>query len=365
MRINLRYLGITLFLGISALVAANPVELVSGDLKLVLYPDSGSFSLYEMPASGQNRYVPLFEDRNAAVTSSFAVNAGGRVFKLARRLGRPVTFERKDESAVITFQITDDIRIIQRFSFERRAAIDKPFGIRIETELQNLSDRSMEMALRLILDTNLGESEGIHFFTDKRRRISSETLIGEGDGDTLIVSRNNLASLMLLFGRGGLSRPAAIYLANWDRLNTLTWVPDFSEGRTFNSRYTVNDSALMCIWPYVQVPSKNSTLVTTVLGRYEADYYGSEVRDVPVVTEPVIITPVVPAPAVTEPVAVSVIPETVGNETSNYEQDLALINQLLARIEEIERNPEIATAEELEKLNQSLDVMLERLKDYQ
>ena len=104
----------------TAAFAVAPFEMTRGDLKLVLYPDSGSFSLYKLSDIGKNRYDPLFEDRDASATSWFSVSVNGRVFKLAPRMGKPVAFAETKDGAKFIFTLNDDFQVEQEFSLRLR-----------------------------------------------------------------------------------------------------------------------------------------------------------------------------------------------------------------------------------------------------
>jgi len=327
-----------------------PREMVSGTLRLVVFPATGGFSLYNISDIGRQRHLPLFDDRNSATTSFFSVNVGGRVFRLGRRVGRPLSVEQFDDRIVVRFQTSDDFIVDQVFSFVFVPGINSAWGVKIDTQIQNTSGRPLELALRLLLDTILGENENRHFFTDTRQHISAETRITLTDADSYIVSRNENASLIFPLVFQGATRPSILQASNWERLNILSWEPDFVEGRTFNARYTVNDSALMAIWPTITVPHRGSMQVVTILGRYDEQIFGNDTTS---------SLPVEPAPVP------ALLDESASTPGRSRDADLLLIQQLLARIEELEANPSIVSDAELDKLNRSLDVILERLKGYE
>lgn len=265
MKIRTRFLVASLLLAGSLLFAA-PLEIARGNLKLILYPDTGSFCLYHLSDIGKNRYEPLFEDRNSAATSWFSVLSNGRVFRLSSRIGHPVVLEPTDTGARFIFTLTDDFQVEQAFSFVESSDKTLPVELKIETRIENTSGKDGVFALKALVDTTLGESEGIHFVTNMRNRISAETRFERNvDPDSVIVSKNKAQSLMFLLSGDDVSPPECLYVQNWDRLNTRTWKPDFLEGRSFNTLYAINDSALLFVWP-------EKTLVT---GKKNGRYHGS------------------------------------------------------------------------------------------
>jgi hypothetical protein len=328
--------ALILFTIIASALYAAPVELVDGKFKLVLYPDSGSFSLYQLLDVGKNRYEPLFEDRNCSATSWFSVESDGRVFRLGSRLGNPVSFEQTESGATYVFNLTEDFQATQVFSFLKDSVSSPAYAVRVETTVQNTSGKDSRLAIKALLDTTLGENEGIHFFTDLRNRISVETRYDRtANLDSVIVSRDKNASLMIYLDGNGATKPEYVYVANWSRLNTLTWQPDFVEGRSFNTMYAINDSALLFQWKEQEVLAGGTISASMVMGSYDPARVKSKAGDEAIVM-------------------------AAGTDISKRAQ---LIQQLIARIDELEANPDSATDEELKQLNATLDILLKEGKE--
>lgn len=332
-----------LFMAFAA--CAEKFELTGGQLKLVLIPETGSFSLYRLSDVGKNRYEALIEDRNFGTTNWFSVLSDGRVFKLARRSGKPVVLEPTEHGARFIFTLTDDFQVEQDFSLIPDRATGTPSALLIETRIENTSGREMPFALKVLLDTMLGETEGIHFFTDVRNRISSETRIQPGvEQDSVIVSRKGDMSFALILESDLATRPEAVVAANWERLNTLTWKPDFLEGRSFNTLYSIQDSALLVMWPEKAIAPNGKYVVRTVVGPYaEGAEYGSSTLAVSAVDRDAVLADAA---------------RSVSVSLSEHERELR-IRDLLDRIAQIEKDPDRASDELLAQMNRELDVLLE------
>lgn len=323
---------IFLYLVLCAYIFAAPIELAGGKLKLVLYPDTGSFSLLQLSDVGKNRYEPLFEDRNSSTTSWFSVLVNGRIFKLERKIGKPIVAEKILDGARFVFTLTDDFQVEQSFSFVNDTVTGTPYAVRVKTRVENTSGKTGVFALKAVIDTMLGESEGIHFFTNIQKRISAETRIAfPQDRDSLIVSQNKALSCMFLLQNNLVTQAESVYVSNWDRLNTLTWTPEFIEGRSFNTLYSVNDSALLFIWPEKTLTANEKLEVNMIIGSYTPEFAGSSTAS------------------------------NIAEPASSSKQ--MLVQQLLARIAEIEKKPDSASDEELRKLNEALDLMLKQIKE--
>jgi len=136
--------------------------------------------------------------------------------------------------------------------------------------------------------------------------------------------------------RNGAVKPAFVYASNWNRLNTLTWLPELVEGRSFNTMYTINDSALLFVWPEKELEPNESYTASMVFGPYATER-------VKVSAQP--------------PLEITV--KTVTDDSSKN----SMIKRLLERIEQIEKDPGSTSDEELNQLNDTLDVLLGRKKD--
>lgn len=336
-------LVLAFFLAASASIAwAEPLELADGGLRLTLNPETGSFMLHQLANTGKNRYEPLLEDRNQGTTSWFSVSFNGAAFKLARRPGRDARLEPVDGGARFVYTPTDAFQVVQKFSFVTNGG-NSARAILVETTIENTSDKPASVALKALLDTMLGEGEGIHFFTDARNRISAETrLVGGRDPDSVIVSARKDLSFMVLLDSPQVTRPESVIIANWERLDTLKWAPEVIEGRSFNTIYSIQDSALLLSWPEVTVQPNASYTVKTILGPFGGkDGLGANRR-------PAVVSQ--PEPPRTEtPINVSALTES--------ERQMR-IRLLLDRIAVVEKNPDAASDEELASLNRQLDALL-------
>lgn len=315
------------------LFSAEIIEIIHSNLKLVLYPDSMSFSLYQLSDIGKGRYTALFEDRNASATSWFSVQADSKVFKLSRRHGKLGVLEQTSDGARFIFDLTDDFQAVQSFSFVESKDSTVNSLLKIETSIENTSGKAARFALKAFIDTVLGETLGVHFTTDVQNRISSETRIKPKENiDSILVSQNKEASLMLLLKGFGVTVPSAVYVANWDRLNTLSWTHEFLAGRSFNSLYAINDSAVLMQWPSTELSPGDIIVYTALLGSY-SDYWVSSEKNI-------------------KSTVVSVL------KNNQKSQQQVIIEKLLERIAEIEMNPEFISEDELVQLNNALEVLL-------
>jgi hypothetical protein len=121
--------------------------------------------------------------------------------------------------------------------------------------------------------------------------------------------------------------------------------------------YAINDSALLAVWPTKQLANNEELCITSLIGIYTPEVIGAAP-----VSAPKVLVPAAP-PAIVEPARAPSAPASKpAANPAPVNPDYELIQQLLARIAEIERNPDAASDEELERLNRSLDEMIRRLE---
>jgi hypothetical protein len=217
---------------ICCIFAVNSVcatEIAEGNIRLVLNQRTGRFSLYYL--SDAQRYVPLFNNQDRYTYASISVN--GNVHRLGDRQFRH-RFDTIDANPAFIFE-SSSLTVTQVFSPVATVSSDKVNGIMITFTVQNTSDQDHTVGLRFLLDTDLGDGRrGIPFET-YNRIIASEAIVTTED--KYWISRGQNIALM-----GSIINPADsaarvpdfVHIANWKRLNDVSWELRLSEGRTFS-----------------------------------------------------------------------------------------------------------------------------------
>ncbi len=328
---------------LSAGLMAETLELTGGDVMATLNSATGSVGVYQLSERGKNRYESLLEDKNKGTTSWFAVSFNGTVYKLSRRLGKPIKLEPTDRGARYVFELTDDCLVTQNVSLLSDRLSGSPGAVVIETIVENTSGKRSRVSLKALFDTVLGEGEGIHFSTDRRNRISSETLLMTGrDPDRILISRGKARALAIYIDSDAATKPESVHLANWERLSTLSWTPEVIEGRSFNTIYSIQDSAALFTWPELTIEPNASYVVRVIAGPYRE---GADLG-----TQSFAVSRQLPDSGLIEAQAVSA--------TLTESERQRRIRVLLDKISVVEQNPDRASDSELASLNRQLDVLL-------
>lgn len=320
-----------LFSGIC--VHAKDFELYSGNLKVKVFPRSGSFCLYQLSAKGKNNYVPLYDDRAQASTNIFSVSFEGKVYKLEKKVGRPVKIEQTENEISIIFDIKNKVYVVQKLSFVPDKYGTSGSLLKVETVLENIDCRPSDIALKAVFDTRLGERRRASLSTDLRAGIYTEVVLQpKTDKDSVIISANSDSACMFFFRQQD-STPKEIYISNWERLQTKHWLPKSLQGRSFNTKYLHNDSAVLFVWDEQKMGCEAKRAITMYIGHYDYIRAVNKKLEKDKMTE---------------------------EERKNYEH----VKALLDKIHKIEQNPDSVSDSDIKKLTEQADSAIKDIREH-
>lgn len=328
--------------------AQSDYELVKDNLKLKVFKKTGNFCLYNLSARGKEKYIPLYDDRSLGRTNKFYIYKDKKVYELKKRIRKPVKIEANEDSINIIYDFAESFYVVQKLSFT-----DKTYGtsgplLKIETTIENTSGEISEFALKALFDTNLGEDRRIPLYTDLRTGIFKETLLEPAfEKDSAVISANSDAACLFLINHTGASIPQNIYIANWERLQSIKWQPAIVQGRLFSTKYFHNDSALLFVWPKTKLEPVSKMTITMFIGCY--DFLRKD-----------IMNEKEPDYKEGEAAAPQNKPEPArSQDLKDYEKIKALVNKIL----EIEANPDMASDEYINDLTQQADNALQNIQE--
>ena len=245
-------------------------ELVSGNLKLKVFRKTGNFCLYSLSPRGKSKYIPLYDDRSLGRDNKFYVLHNGKSYELKNRLSKPVTVTQTENAINLTYHFTDKFYVVQKLSFTDQSYGTSGSLLKIETVVENTSGERADMALKALFDTYLGENRRIPLYTDLRTGIFKETVLEPKlEKDSAVISANSEAACMFLIHHSEASLPENVYIANWDRLQSVKWIPSVVQGRSFSTKYFHNDSAMLFVWPQERFENKEKLSVTMFIGYFD------------------------------------------------------------------------------------------------
>ncbi len=253
-------------------VAAGSLEVERGDLRLVLHEDSARHTVYLRTG---DEWVPLYIDDDPR-TSVLEVLENNRVHRLGDSGVFRQTTEQTPEGAQFVWT-SPTLRIAQVFRFTRSLDAEQFNALEMTISVTNVGEEPSLVGARLIYDTYLGERSNVHFITPGASRIARETSLTPGPVNRYIAS---VTSPEAAFGfqvsldNAIVGTPQAAVVANWKRLTDSTWDYEVNEDRNFNRLpYSINDSAMMIVFPIEQLASGGRYTVGTYLGDLAPDGY--------------------------------------------------------------------------------------------
>ena len=319
-------------------------ELVSDNLKLTVFRKTGKFCLYSLSARGKSRYIPLYDDRSLGRDNKFYVLYNGKSYELKKRLGKPVKIEQTDSAIHITYHFTDKFYVVQKLSFTAQSYGTSGPLLKIETVVENTGGDRADMALKAVFDTYLGENRRIPLYTDLRTGIFKETVLEpKFEKDSAVISANSDAACMFLINHSEASVPENVYIANWDRLQSVKWIPSIVQGRSFSTKYFHNDSALLFVWPQERFENNEKLSVTMFIGyfdyikRHSANKREQEEAPLPVSE-----------------------PEKISDQDK---KDYDYIKALLDKIGEVEISPDAVSDDYIEDLTKQADNAINDIRE--
>jgi hypothetical protein len=120
--------------------------------------------------------------------------------------------------------------------------------VRISSKVKNIKEGKGEFALKLILDTVLGETDGHHFYVKNKTAIENETIHRRFSHDSWFLSKNENASMQILLHGKDISPINSVAFANYSTLNTPEWEPTMYDQKTFDTINSYNNTAFCINW---------------------------------------------------------------------------------------------------------------------
>ncbi|MDR2467456.1 MAG: hypothetical protein LBD22_00665 [Spirochaetaceae bacterium] len=260
-------------------------EYEDGRIKLLIDDNNGRFSIYYMTNVDKKIYEPLFWDRDKK-TSFLGLYLNGSEYRLGES-GRFRMYHRGTATKPSLVFEAPLLQVIVEFSFIRTASSGVSNGIRIDIKLENWGEKTVEAGARLLVDSYLGEANHPNFRTDLRP-IESELVIDQSSRDQWWLSRNNKYGLMGSVFVEGIDPPSYIHFANWKRLYSTSFKPEYVPTRNFNEMpFSIRDSAVCYYLDAAPLEKWQSRTFTVLLAA--DDKFGFDIKKVrPLIVERII-----------------------------------------------------------------------------
>jgi hypothetical protein len=303
-------------------MSVGALEVEKGDIRLILHEESARHTVY---LRHDGDWVPLFLAEDPR-TSTLEILEDNRI----HRMGDSGTFaqlaEQTPEGARFVWT-SASLSIVQDFRFTRGLDAREFNALEITVSVTNEGEDPSLVGVRFIYDTYLGERSNVHFITPGAPSISRETLLDPGPVNRYVASVTAPDAgygFQIMLDGAPADEPEAAIVANWKRLIDSTWDYEVNESRNFNRLpYSINDSAVLVVYPTVQLAPGAAYSVTSYLGDLAPEGYASP----------------------------GVARDTTGNETL-----LARLNELIARIDTL-ISADVIDPTEVEALQNEIETL--------
>lgn len=349
-------LSMFVFFWVMGAVAAATLEKRMGNFLLQVSDDGGAFNIKYNPESSSNG-TNFFVPHDDFATTYFSVMLDDTIYRLRRSSVSSIRLLEEEYGAGLRLGIKDKLNVNMNFSFAPQFSGEGQGAVKVEIVLENISSEARKVALKGVFDTFLGENSGVHFVTARFPYVSTESNFLDMEDLQWVRSSNGNESVQFLFEGNGITAPAMVALANKDLVTGDAWNPAVKAGRTFNSVFSYNNSAVCALWePMTLTPSTTGTITFYITfasrakippsAQFLGDRAGGDSQG--------------DYDKITYSDASGVV-YTVGDITDSM-LNRRYIEDLLNRIRKLEDDPEHIDRNELLRLNAELDVILEKVR---
>ena len=279
------------------------------------------------------------------------------VYQLRRGSISSIRLVEQNQGASLVYKVRDKLNVGVNFTAISDFSETGVGAVKVEVELENISSTTLSVALKGIFDTVLGENSGVHFVTARYPYVSAEESFLDMEQLQWVRSSNGNESIQFLFDGNGISSPKMVVLANKDVVTSDSWMPIVKSGRTFNSVFSYNNSAIFALWETISLTpfTKGSvTFYITLASRAKipptASFLGAKQDASSLTADDKILY--------TDEYGVVY---TIGDLSDNM-LNMQYINDLLNRIRKLEEDPAHIDRNELLRLNAELDAILEKVR---
>jgi hypothetical protein len=344
----------------------------SGNIKLVLRGDFGTYGIYAVNRNGSQ--MPVFVDYDNFLSTYFSIRAGKTEYRLNETSGVLSSVAQEGSGGRLLYTIPKTADVSAAFAFMKTSADRDDDMLKVTVTITNREPRTDTFALKGIFDTVLGEKTDIHFSTALTKSVKSEVQYRSMSGEKWILSQGSGCGVQLLLYGGDITPPAFVTLGNKDIMSLPLWVPAAGSARSFDNVMSYNNSAVSVNWDTTDIkPAQSASFIfyivvsadgdepagSTWLASLQGETTQASGESVP--RAPGDSVPQVPAPATAAPAA-KPKPDVPFDVITEEKLDPEYIRTLINRINALEDDDKSVNREELLKLNTELDAILEKLR---
>lgn len=219
---------------------------------------NGKFGTYNLSVlDGKANPVSVMETYDEGVSSFFSLLIGNNEYKLCDKTGISVAARTTEFGGQLLYVVQKMASVVVDFTAIKSDSKNDEDVVQVEISVENLTKRTNSYALKTVLDTVLGEKYSQHFFSNGQI-MNQSVQLKNFDFVKSVISKNQNASMEIIFSGADCTEPEIFSLANKDVFNLSGWVPNSGNNKPFDSVFSYNNSAACIIWPAVRIPSGES-----------------------------------------------------------------------------------------------------------
>ena len=234
-----------------------PVTNTVGNIKITARPKQGTFLISVI--NSEEKAIPVLSTANEYTTTSFYLRAGKKIVKLC------------DDSGVVSAAKKTAKGIKIRYTVEKVAVVIVDFEclaskegyaedtIKITSTIVSQSKKKNDFAVKLLMDTVLGETDRHHFYSSDGSAVKKEVTYYSMANEKYFTSKNAKASMQVILSGADITDIQAVSLANFATLDTRKWEADMTSSRSFDTVLSYNNSAVGIYWPLTKLEPEQET----------------------------------------------------------------------------------------------------------
>ena len=219
-----------------------------GSIKLRIRNKIGSFNVAIVDEEAK-KTIPVLSTSDEYTTSGFYLKVGKKIIELNKDSSVMRSSWKTDEGAAVGYRIDNLADVIVYFDTFRSSEDYDVDSLKITVKVTNTSKKKEYYAVKVLLDTILGETDRHHFYDSTNTPVKNEIAYRDLEENKWFLSKNSSGALQIIVDGGECTRTELVALANYSTLNTKNWEPDLLSYRAFDTVMAYNNSAVGITWP--------------------------------------------------------------------------------------------------------------------
>lgn len=348
------------FLGV-VYVPEKKYSIDTGSLKLEFNGRAGSFNI--LARDEKNRLHPLLSQFQASDSTAFFAKIGEVSYQLNKASAVKKELRRLNSGVQLAYTVDKKAQVVLDFTTVASVLGTPDDMVKISVYSTNLTETPMELTLKAVFDTILGEGSDHHFITTAGTYYDGDRQLTSMRKDRSIISTNGVTSVQFLLDGFTIQSPEFVSFSNITSLLKGPWVPVVENNRSFNNITAYNNSALGVNWPVQKIKSGETVSFCFYIasgvdkkmpnGLAFIDSLEDEKNKAEVYVEEINKKEV----ELKKPEVDFVLPPVTDKQL-----DPVYIQNLINRINALQSDPETVDRQEVRMLNAELDAIMEKIR---